>query len=62
MKAIRENYSSAEAATLAFEAGCDILLMPYDYREAFDALLNAVKSGRISEERLNKSVLKILLF
>ncbi len=60
MGAIHENYSSAESAVLAFEAGNDILLIPYDYREAFDAVLEAVRSGRISEERLNDSVRRIL--
>ena len=60
MRAVRDHYSSGEAAVLAFEAGCDILLMPYDYREAFNAVLDAVKIGRISEQRLNESVQKIL--
>lgn len=60
MGAIREHYSSGEAALLALEAGNDILLMPYNYKAAFNAVLDAVNSGRISEERLNESVLRIL--
>ncbi|MBQ6476074.1 MAG: glycoside hydrolase family 3 protein [Clostridia bacterium] len=60
MAAIRENYTSAEAAVLAFEAGNDILLLPADYEEAFIGIRDAVQSGRISEERLNESVLRIL--
>ena len=60
MDAIHDHYSSGEAAVLALEAGCDILLRPYDYREAFDAVLNAVKSGRISQKRLDESVTRIL--
>ena len=60
MGAIAKNYSSAEAAVLAFDAGIDILLMPYDYVEAFDGVVEAVKSGRISEDRLDESVLRIL--
>ena len=60
MKAITDNYSSSEAAVLALEAGNDIILMPYDYIEAFEGVLSAVKSGRISEERLNESVMRIL--
>ena len=60
MNAIRKTYSPAEAAVLAFEAGNDILLMPHDYIEAFDGVLQAVKEGRISEKRLNESVLRIL--
>lgn len=31
MKAIQNHYSSSEAAVMAFEAGNDILLMPYDF-------------------------------
>ncbi len=60
MGAIVHAYGSAEAAILAFEAGNDILLMPWDYREAFDGVLQAVRSGRISEERLDESVRRIL--
>ncbi|MBQ7169530.1 MAG: DUF3459 domain-containing protein [Synergistaceae bacterium] len=61
MGAIQKNYSSSEAAILAFEAGNDIILMPYDYREAFDGILQAVRSGRISEARLDESVMRILM-
>ena len=60
MGAITKNYSSAEAAVLAIEAGADILLLPFDYQEAFDGLYSAVQSGRITESRLDESVLKIL--
>ena len=60
MKAIRNNYTSSEAAVLAIEAGNDIILMPYDYIEAFEGVLKAVKEGKISEERLNASVKRIL--
>ncbi|MBQ9207084.1 MAG: hypothetical protein IJ158_10275 [Treponema sp.] len=60
MGAIEKNYGSAEAALLAFEAGNDILLMPYHFFDAYDGVLKAVNSGRISEERLNESVMRIL--
>ena len=60
MGAIAKNYSSSEAAILAFDAGIDILLMPFDYEEAFNGIVDAVKSGRITEDRLNESVLRIL--
>ena len=62
MDAVAERYTSGEAALLAFEAGADLLLMPYDYREAFDALADAVRSGRIPQECLDESVLRILLW
>ncbi len=60
MRAVTNNYTSGEAAVLALEAGNDILLMPWDYREAFDGVLQAVREGRISQSRLNESVLRIL--
>lgn len=60
MGAIYYNYTPAEAAVLAFNAGADVLLMPADFMEAYDAVLEAVKSGEISEERLDESVLRIL--
>ena len=60
MGAIKDNYTSAESAVLAVEAGCDILLMPYDYREAFDGVVEAVESGRISEARIDESVNRIM--
>ncbi|WP_062237456.1 glycoside hydrolase family 3 protein [Fictibacillus sp. FJAT-27399] len=44
----------------AFKAGADILLNPPDVDVAYNGLLNAVKSGEISEKRLNQSVIRIL--
>ena len=60
MGAIQNHYGSDEAAVLALEAGVDILLMPLDYAGAFEGVLQAVKAGRISEERINESVIRIL--
>ena len=60
MQAVTDQYSSQEAAIQSFQAGADILLMPDDYREAFQGMVEAVKSGKISEDRINESVLKIL--
>ena len=60
MGAITSRYSAAQAAVLAFEAGNDVLLIPENYVEAYNGLLSAVESGRITEERLDESVLRIL--
>ncbi|MBQ7594238.1 MAG: hypothetical protein IJU48_07780 [Synergistaceae bacterium] len=60
MGAINKHYSSSKAAVLALEAGCDILLMPYDYQAAFEGVIEAVKSGRISEKRIDESVARIM--
>jgi len=60
MGAIIQNYSSAESAVLALQAGADILLMPYDYIAAYQGVLTAVENGTIPEERIDESVLRIL--
>ena len=62
MQAITDAHPSGEAAVMAFEAGCDILLMPEDLEAAYDAILEAVQNGTISEERLDNSVNKILYY
>ena len=48
------------AAVEAFKAGNDLLLIPADFPASFDAMIKAVRSGEISQERLDASVLKIL--
>ena len=60
MGAIANNYPSAQAAVLVIQAGADIVLMPYSLPEAFDALVQAVENGEISEARIDQSVLRIL--
>lgn len=60
MRAVTNYFSDAEAVIAAFKAGNDILLMPPDVKVGVKALYEAVKSGEISEERLNESVRKIL--
>lgn len=61
MSAITNYYSSADAAIKAVEAGNDILLFPKDEEEAYNGVLFAVRSGQISESRIEHSVRKILL-
>jgi beta-N-acetylhexosaminidase len=48
------------AAVEAFKAGNDMLLIPADFPASYEAMLKAVKSGEISRQRLDHSVLKIL--
>ncbi len=60
MGAIQENYDSAQAALMAIQAGCDILLMPEDFSAAYQSVLKAVKSGVIDESRLDESLQRIL--
>lgn len=60
MKAITNEYSSAKAAVASIGAGADVVLMPEELEEAYEAVLKAVKSGKISEKQLNTSVTRIL--
>ena len=60
MGAISQKYNSDEAACLAIKAGADMILMPADFEAAYNGVLNAVKSGEISEERLDESVTRIV--
>lgn len=47
-------------AVEAFLAGADILLNPPDVEVAYNGVLNAVKSGEITEKRLDESVFRIM--
>jgi beta-N-acetylhexosaminidase len=49
-----------EAAVSAFLAGNDLLLMPSSPLSAYNGILQAVKSGKITRERLRESVTRIL--
>src|SRR6266699_1336685 len=60
MGGITVRYAPGEAAVRAVVAGVDCLLMPPVPDAAFEALEGAVKSGRVSKERLDASVRRIL--
>ena len=60
MGGITVRYAPGEAAVRAVAAGADCLLMPPVPDAAFEALQAAVKSGRISKERLDAAVRRIL--
>lgn len=60
MGAITSSYKSDEAAIKAIEAGADMLLSPASLEDAVKGVEAAVKDGKISEDRINESVLKIL--
>ena len=53
-------FNQDEAAVRAILAGADVLLKPATADAAIKGLKDAVASGRISEERINQSVRKIL--
>ena len=59
MGAITEYYDADEAAILALRAGCDMILMPEDFEKAYEGVLEAVRNGTISEERINDALRRI---
>jgi beta-N-acetylhexosaminidase len=63
MGAITENLSVSDAAVAAVEAGADIVMIAHTLDEqiaVYDALLEAVDTGQITEDRINESVVRIL--
>lgn len=61
MGAITDQYEPEEAAVKCIQAGVDVVLCIQSYKKAFDAVVDAVNTGKISEERINESVRRILL-
>lgn len=59
MTAITSQYDSVEAVILALQAGVDILLMPEDFELSYNGVLEAVTSGKITEERIEESLRRI---
>jgi beta-N-acetylhexosaminidase len=60
MQGVAALYTPGEAAVRAVEAGADVLLMPTDPDACIEAIAAAVKSGRLSQERIDASVKRIL--
>ncbi|MET7856797.1 glycoside hydrolase family 3 protein [Streptomyces sp. NPDC005318] len=60
MEGVRTKYGDERVPALALQAGVDQLLNPPDLDVSWNGLLDAVKSGEISEARLEESILRIL--
>lgn len=63
MKAIADNFGAAEAAVLAVKAGTDIMLACHTLEvqaQIRTALVRAVETGEIPEQRIDQSVARIL--
>lgn len=60
MGAITEYYQADDAAFRFFEAGGDLLLMSADLELAYQAILDAISVGSLTEERIDESVRRIL--
>lgn len=61
MEAITDLYGAGESAVLALEAGAD-LLCSTEIEIQYEAVLSALKEGRIERENLEKSAARILYF
>lgn len=59
-KAFSDRYSSGESTVMNLQAGADIVLMPEDLPEAFEAVMAAVQDGTLTEARIDESVRRIL--
>lgn len=60
MAAVDRLFPRGEASVRAVLAGADVILMPRDVGQAIDALVRAVRSGRLTESRVDTSVAKLL--
>ncbi len=60
MGGIAKGFSVGEAAVRSLLAGADVLLMPPDGEAAINAVAAAVRSGQISQKRVDESVMRIL--
>lgn len=60
MGGVRASFANDVATVRAVEAGVDLVLFPPDVEASFNALKQAVASGRITEARVDESVRRIL--
>lgn len=59
--AISEYFDSAESSIAALKAGADMIMKPANFEEAYNAVLEAVQKGVISEKRVDDSLTRIYL-
>ncbi|WP_461124172.1 glycoside hydrolase family 3 protein [Saccharothrix stipae] len=60
MAGVRQLHGDAEIPVLALKAGVDQLLMPVDLELAVNSVLAAVRGGELTEQRIDRSVLRVL--
>lgn len=60
MEAINARYTPDQAAVAVLNAGADIVLMPADFPTAYQGVLDAIANGKLSKERIDQSVTRIL--
>jgi beta-N-acetylhexosaminidase len=60
MGGVAKRYGATEPLIMALEAGADVLLMPKSVPDGIETIVSAVKSGRLTEARIDASVRRIL--
>jgi len=60
MKSLSKYYSFNDIYCMSVLAGNDLLLMPHNMNDAFETIYRYVNNGKISEDRIDNSVYKIL--
>ena len=62
MGAVMSRYPGGEAAVEAVKAGSDVALMPADNMQAYDAMLEALKSGDLPEAQARASAARTIAY
>ncbi len=60
MGAVHKKFGSGEACVRALEAGADMLLLPYNFTNAYNGVMEALETGRLTESRIDESLRRIL--
>jgi beta-N-acetylhexosaminidase len=60
MQGVRDKYGDNRVPVLALQAGVDMLLMPPNMDLAYNSVLNAVRDGELSQQRIDQSLYRIL--
>ena len=57
--AVKDYYTSAEAAEKALRAGADMLYMPENFKEAYEGLRQAAEADEALQSRIDEALLRI---
>jgi beta-glucosidase-like glycosyl hydrolase/CubicO group peptidase (beta-lactamase class C family) len=61
MKGVTDHFEHGDASVEAFLAGNDLLLLPANFQRAFEGMKKAVQQGKVSAQRLEASLMRILM-
>ncbi|MGN0055077.1 MAG: glycoside hydrolase family 3 protein [Atopobiaceae bacterium] len=60
MGAVSSLYDPSEIGVVALEAGQDMILLPSNFNACYQGVLDAVSSGRLTQDRIDQSVRRIV--